>query len=145
MQLQATPVAPPATEEVISNSVPLTDISPSSLLDVITPLDSQEDVQHTLETEQQQAAVYSPTLDSAPEQTPDQIAANSGPSGNPAQSTAPGELGSLSKPAKRDKQQLPSSKSGKGTAFDDQLCPMSSCMSVLPVNLMEASFLAMYG
>lgn len=116
LHLQAAPVAPSAPEEATPDVVPLTDVSPSSLLDVATPLDSQEDVQHTLETEQRQAAVYSPNLDSAPEQTPDQIAAFADPSGNTAQSGAPGILQSLNKHAKQDKQQLASSKSGKGIA-----------------------------
>ena len=117
MHLQAAPVAPPAPEEAISNAVPLTDVSPSSLLDVVTPLDSQEDVQHTLETEQRQAAVYSPNPDSGADQFPHQIAAVSDPSGNTAQSRAPGILQSLNKHAKQDKQQLASSKPGKATAL----------------------------
>ena len=111
LHLQAAPVAPPAAEEAVFNAVPLTDVSPSSLLDVATPLDSQEDVQHTLETEQRQAAVYSPIVAVGPEQTPDLIAAVSVPSGNNARSRAPA---TLQGPHKRDKQQPASSKPGKG-------------------------------
>lgn len=97
-------------EQVVSNPLPLTDVSPGALIDVATPLENQEDVQHTLDTEQRRAAVYGPVLDSTPEQTPDQIAAISGASGNTAQSKSPGVL---SKHAKRDKHQLASSNSGK--------------------------------
>lgn len=97
-------------EQAVSNPLPLTDVSPAALIDVATPLENQEDVQHTLDTEQRRAAVYGPVLDSAPEQTPDQIAAISGASSNPAQSKSPCVL---SKHAKRDKQQLASNNSGK--------------------------------
>lgn len=111
MHLQATPaVASPDVEQAVPNALPLTDVSPGALIDVATPLENQEDVQHTLDTEQRRAAVYGPVLDSTPEQTPDQIAAISGASGNTAQSKSPGVLSKL---AKRDKQQLASSNSGK--------------------------------
>lgn len=117
MHLQAAPaIAQPAADEATSYALPLTDVSPSSLIDVTTPLDKQEEVQHTLETEQQHAAVYSPGPDAIPQQTPDQVAAISGSSGSTAQSKTPAMLQLLSKHPKRDKQQLPSSKSGKATA-----------------------------
>lgn len=116
--LQATPaLAPGAAEEAISNDVPLTDLSASSLVDVVTPLESQEDVQNTLETQQDHAAVYAPGPDTTPEQTPNQIAAIavSGSTGSAAASKALAMRQSPSKHVKPDKQQLASAKSGKET------------------------------
>ena len=130
--LQAAPAAPPgAAEKATFSAVPLTDISPSSLLDGATPLDSQEDVQHTLETEQQQAAVYSPVVVS-PEQTPDQFAAALEPSGNIARSRAPGVLQSL----RQDKQQLANSKSGKETTSMTEFATCQAAFSILLMYLM---------
>ncbi len=86
------------------SDVPLTDIPPDSLVDTDTPLESQPDTQNTFETKQQHAAVYSPAVNEAPEQTPDQIAAVSGPN-SISHGKAPGEDQWLSKHAKRDKQQ----------------------------------------
>ncbi|KAL3136670.1 hypothetical protein ABBQ38_005911 [Trebouxia sp. C0009 RCD-2024] len=102
--LQATPaLAPGAAEEAISNDVPLTDLSASSLVDVVTPLESQEDVQNTLETQQDHAAVYAPGPDTTPEQTPNQIAAIavSGSTGSAAASKALAMRQSPSKHAKK--------------------------------------------
>ena len=47
----------------VQSTVPLTDISPESLVDTATPLESQPAVQGTLETQQQHAAVYVPDSD----------------------------------------------------------------------------------
>ena len=87
----------------MTGEVPLTDVPSESLLDSKTPLDSQPEVQGTLASEQQHAAVYSPGVNEAPEQTPEQIAAASGEA-YATQESAGAEPG-LSKQAKRDKQQ----------------------------------------
>ncbi|KAL3145493.1 hypothetical protein ABBQ32_003317 [Trebouxia sp. C0010 RCD-2024] len=116
--LQAMPaLAQGAAAEDISHDLPLTDVSPSSLVDVVTPLESQEDVQTTLGTQQDHAAVYSPGPDTIPEQTPNQIAAVSvsGSTGSAAASKALAVRQSPSKHAKPEKQQLASAKSGKET------------------------------
>ena len=44
----------------VQSTVPITDISPESLVDTATPLESQPAEQSTLETQQQHAAVYAP-------------------------------------------------------------------------------------
>ena len=53
--------------------MPLTDVPTNSLVDDKVPLDSQPDVQNTLETEQQHAAVYIPGVNEAPEQSPAEV------------------------------------------------------------------------
>ena len=102
--LQAEPVseAKEAIQSILVGGAPLTDLPPESLVDTETPLESQPDVQNTLETQQQHSAVYSPGVNEAPEQTPDQIAAVSSTA---VQSKAPGQDQWLSKHSKRDKQQ----------------------------------------
>ena len=92
-----------------TDALPVTDVPPSSLLDVETPLEGQEDVKKTLETEQQHAAVYIPDSSEVHAQTPSHIAAM--PAVAPA-SQAPGIDQWLSKHAKQDKQQAASSKAG---------------------------------
>ncbi len=102
--MQAEPVsdAKEAIQSILVGEAPLTDLAPESLVDTETPLESQPDVQNTLETEQQHSAVYSPGVNEAPEQTPDQIAAVSSTA---VQSKVPGQDQWLSKHSKRDKQQ----------------------------------------
>jgi len=102
--LQAEPVseAKEAIQSILVGEAPLTDLPPESLVDTETPLESQPDVQNTLETQQQHSAVYSPGINEAPEQTPDQIAAISSTA---VQSKAPGQDHWLSKHSQRDKQQ----------------------------------------
>ena len=102
--LQAEPVsdAKEAIQSTLVGDAPLTDLPSDSLVDIETPLESQPDVQNTLETQQQHSAVYSPGVNEAPEQTPDQIAAISSTA---VQSKAPGQDKWLSKHSKQDKQQ----------------------------------------
>ena len=102
--MQAEPVsdAKEAIQSPLVGDAPLTDLPPESLVDTETPLESQPDVQNTLETQQQHSAVYSPGVNEAPEQTPDQIAAISSTA---VQSKAPGQDKWLSKHSKQDKQQ----------------------------------------
>ena len=99
-------------EQAVPNPLPLTDVSPAALIDVAKPLENQEDVQHTLDTEQRRAAVYGPVLDSTPEQAPRPNRCNFRRLRQHAQGKSPGVL---NKHAKRDKQQLANSNSGKGT------------------------------
>ena len=115
MHLQAppTPVLPPTEDAGPATALPVTDVSASSLIDVSTPLENQEGVQNTLETQQQHAAVYSPGSDATPEPASEQIAAVPASVGNAAGSKAPGMDQWLSKHAKRDQQQLANSKIGK--------------------------------
>lgn len=121
-RLQATPApAERAAEENVAKEVPLTDVSPNSLVDVATPLESQEDVQHTLEAEQKHAAVYSPGPDAIPEQTPDQIAAVRQSLSSAAQSKG---LGMGQSPSKHAKQQLANGKPGKQTV--SRTAPLSA-------------------
>jgi len=112
--LQAEPVsdAKEAIQSSLVGDAPLTDLPPESLVDTETPLKSQPDVQNTLETQQQHSAVYSPGVNEAPEQTPDQIAAISSTA---VQSKAPGQDKWLSKHSKQDKQQ-----EGLAKALDKQ-------------------------
>ena len=88
--MQAEPVsdAKEAIQSTLVGDAPLTDLPPESLVDTETPLESQPDVQNTLETQQQHSAVYSPGVNETPEQTPDQIAAISSTA---VQSKAPGQ------------------------------------------------------
>lgn len=115
--MQAEPIAAATQNDqsVPISDPPLTDLSPDLLVDAETPLEGQPEVQNTLETEQQHAAVYSPGVKETPEQTPDQIAAVSG-SANAVHSKIPGEDSWLSKHARREKQQDGVAKSDKDGA-----------------------------
>ncbi|DBA84817.1 hypothetical protein WJX77_007049 [Trebouxia sp. C0004] len=102
LQAEPVPEAKEAIQSILVGEAPLTDLPPESLVDTETPLESQPDVQNTLEMQQQHSAVYSPGVNEAPEQTPDQIAAVSSTA---LQSKAPGQDQWLSKHSKRDRQQ----------------------------------------
>ena len=107
------PVQPPTEDIAPVTALPVTGVSASSLIDVSTPLENQEGVQNTLETQQQHAAVYSPDSYTVPDHASEQIAAIQTSSSNAANGRAPGMDQWLSKHPKHDKQQLASSKTGK--------------------------------
>lgn len=63
LQADGSDVGDTAAPLDVQSTVPITDISPESLVDTATPLESQPAVQGTLETQQQHAAVYAPDSD----------------------------------------------------------------------------------
>ena len=120
-----------AIQSIVVGELPVTDIASDALVHAETPLENQPDVQNTLETQQQHAAVFSPGVNELPALTPDQIAGV--PHGK-------GMDQWLSKHAKRDEQQDSSSRSDNAGAQSkganiclycatciSQLCSCAAC------------------